>query len=421
MRSIAFSLDGKSGANPPSSPTAVEIPSSSSCFFSVWKTSTARRSPSENVSAPPGTIMNSWRSSELSACAPPLTTFSIGTGSTCASVAADPAVERQTRLRGGRLRRRKRGAEDRVRAETSLVRRPVELDQRGVDRSLLRGVEPDQRLRDLGAHVLDRLADALARATRSDRRRGARPPRTARSRRPTARPPAPPRRSRPRLRPRPSGCRASRGSGAHARLRSGSSSEHLLRGVEVPVLLVERELGEDAPVVVRQHLGALDPVGEAPRRRSQRELGVDVQPPRDVDRREQDVADLLEDVRVRLGLGIRLACVRERRLQLAKLVVEIGERPVRVRVLEVDRRRAALELARVEQRGQRLGDVVEDPFAALVVPLDLAPSSRARGRPCAPRRRRTRAGAGARASRGRARAACSRSPCPCSSSSSARK
>ena len=85
MRSIAFSLDGKSGANPPSSPTAVEIPSSSSSFFSVWKTSTAMRRPSENVSAPPGTIMNSWRSSELWACAPPLTTFSIGTGRTCAS------------------------------------------------------------------------------------------------------------------------------------------------------------------------------------------------------------------------------------------------------------------------------------------------------------------------------------------------
>ena len=36
----------------------------------------------ENVSAPAGTSMNSWKSSELRACAPPLTTFSNGTGST---------------------------------------------------------------------------------------------------------------------------------------------------------------------------------------------------------------------------------------------------------------------------------------------------------------------------------------------------
>ena len=122
-------------------------------------------------------------------------------------------------------------------------------------------------------------------------------------------------------------------------------------------------------VVVRQLLGALDPIGEAPRRRAQRELGVDVQPPRDVDRREQHVADLLEDVRdpARTS-GAGSPALGERLLQLAQLVVEIGERPVRVRVLEVDRRRPALELARVEQRRQRLGDVVEDPFAPLVAP-----------------------------------------------------
>src|SRR5215207_2181947 len=62
------------------------MPRSSSSFFSVWKTSIAILRPSEKVSAPPGTIMNSWRSSELRACAPPLITFSIGTGSTCAAV-----------------------------------------------------------------------------------------------------------------------------------------------------------------------------------------------------------------------------------------------------------------------------------------------------------------------------------------------
>ena len=43
------------------------------------------RRPSEKDGAPTGTIMNSWKSTLLSACAPPLSTFIIGTGSTCAA------------------------------------------------------------------------------------------------------------------------------------------------------------------------------------------------------------------------------------------------------------------------------------------------------------------------------------------------
>ena len=46
----------------------------------LWNTSTAIRSPSPNVRAPIGTIMNSWKSTALSAWAPPLSTFIIGTG-----------------------------------------------------------------------------------------------------------------------------------------------------------------------------------------------------------------------------------------------------------------------------------------------------------------------------------------------------
>jgi hypothetical protein len=37
---------------------------------------------SENVSAPTGMTMNSWKSIALSACAPPLMTFIMGSGST---------------------------------------------------------------------------------------------------------------------------------------------------------------------------------------------------------------------------------------------------------------------------------------------------------------------------------------------------
>ena len=50
-------------------------------FFSAWNTSAPQRSASRKLGAPTGTIMNSCRSRLLSACAPPLITFIIGTGS----------------------------------------------------------------------------------------------------------------------------------------------------------------------------------------------------------------------------------------------------------------------------------------------------------------------------------------------------
>ena len=85
MTSIASSLEPRSGAKPPSSPTAVASPRSCSRPFRVWKTSAPICSASANEPAPAGTTMNSWRSSEFAACAPPLMTFIIGTGSTTAS------------------------------------------------------------------------------------------------------------------------------------------------------------------------------------------------------------------------------------------------------------------------------------------------------------------------------------------------
>jgi hypothetical protein len=63
---------------------------------------------------------------------------------------------------------------------------------------------------------------------------------------------------------------------------------------------------------------------------------------------------------VRLRFGRRLADPRERLLQLTYLVVEIGKRTGRVRVLELDRGGAALQLARVQQCGKRRRDVVEN-------------------------------------------------------------
>ena len=80
--SSAASSLGRLGAKPPSSPTAVERLRLASTFLSPWNTSTPVRRPSANDSAPIGTIMNSWKSTLLAACAPPLRMFIIGTGST---------------------------------------------------------------------------------------------------------------------------------------------------------------------------------------------------------------------------------------------------------------------------------------------------------------------------------------------------
>ena len=78
--SSAASLDDRFGAKPPSSPTPPPIPWSCSHFLRWWKTSAPIRRHSANDEAPTGTTMNSWKSTELSACAPPLSTFIIGTG-----------------------------------------------------------------------------------------------------------------------------------------------------------------------------------------------------------------------------------------------------------------------------------------------------------------------------------------------------
>ncbi len=86
MKSSAASAEGRFGAKPPSSPTLVLWPASLSAFFSVWNTSAPMRTASASVGAPTGMIMNSWKSIGLSACAPPLMMFIIGTGRTRACV-----------------------------------------------------------------------------------------------------------------------------------------------------------------------------------------------------------------------------------------------------------------------------------------------------------------------------------------------
>ena len=88
--------------------------------------------------------MNSCRSIEFAACAPPLITFSIGTGRVVRVLSPEVAEEGDACVRGGRLRRGERHAEDRIGAEAAFVRRAVELDQRTVEPRLVGGVaSPD--------------------------------------------------------------------------------------------------------------------------------------------------------------------------------------------------------------------------------------------------------------------------------------
>ena len=155
----------RSGAKPPSSPTPVESPRP--CEHLLERVVHLGADPQRlgERPAPTGTTMNSCRSIEFVACAPPLITFIIGTGSVARAVAAEVAEERDARVGRGGLRGRERDAEDRVRAEPALVRRAVELDQRRSSPAWSAASRPTTAPRDLAAHVRDRLRHALAAAT----------------------------------------------------------------------------------------------------------------------------------------------------------------------------------------------------------------------------------------------------------------
>ena len=80
MAARAAALDSRLGAKPPSSPTAVLMPLDLRTLARLWNTSAPMRRPSFRVFAPTGWIMNSWMSTLLSACSPPLMMFIIGRG-----------------------------------------------------------------------------------------------------------------------------------------------------------------------------------------------------------------------------------------------------------------------------------------------------------------------------------------------------
>src|SRR3954454_9762036 len=401
IASIATSVEGRSGANPPSSPTAVASPRSCSRLLSVWKVSTPICSAPANDSASSGTSMNSWKSIEFCACTPPLITFSIGTGSVRAS--SPPSDRKSERPRSAAVALA-------VASETPRIAFAPSRALFGVPSSSINlwssacwsaasspctasAISPltfaTARVTALPPYAPSRSRSSTASCTPVDAPDGtAARPTAPDSRRTSASSVGLPRESRTCRAWTPSmwvrvmilrraAAAAVREKRCRARAQLGrvaSSSERNLRAVEVRVLLVERQLRPRLAVVGGELLRTLDPLDEPARHRAQRELGVDVQPTRDVHGSEQYVAELLEHVRRRLRLRAQLAGFGDRLLQLAHLVVEVGERAGRVGVLEVHRGGAPLHLAGVQERGERFRHVVEDAGAALVLALDLLPA-----------------------------------------------
>ena len=97
-------------------------------------------------------------------------------------------------------------------------------------------------------------------------------------------------------------------------------------------------------------------------------------PAGDVDAGEQDVAELADERRQRLALGLRLGPVAQLGPKLGQLALEIAERVAGGGVLEADGSGAPLDLARFEQSRQGGRHVVEDALAALALDLDALPA-----------------------------------------------
>src|SRR4051812_4545724 len=332
------------------------------------------RSASAKVSAPAGTIMNSCRSIEFCACAPPLMTFSIGTGNVRA---ASPPIQRKSDTFAFAA------AAFAAASETPRI-----------------AFAPSRPLFSVPSSSSRRASTAFWSSASTPFSACAISPSTLLTARVTPFPPhaalSPSRSSSASCTPvdAPDGTAAR----PNAPLPSCTSTstvglpresriwractpeiglakpELLLRLVEIAILFVERELRPGASVARGELLGPLDPRPEAVGDGPQRELGVDVHLARDVDRCEEDVAELGEHLCVRLDFRLRFSargghCF----LQLTQLVVEVRDGAGEIRILEPDGACAALHLARVQQRGKVLRDVVEDAFALLLLDLETLP------------------------------------------------
>src|SRR3954453_2391885 len=291
----ASSLEPRSGAKPPSSPPPVPSPRSPSVFFSAWKTSAPVRSASWKLGAPTGTTMNSWKSTSLSAWAPPLSTFIIGTGSTWA------ASPRRQRHSG---RPSSTAAAWAAASETPRIAFAPRRDLFGVpSRSTSPRSSPSWSVasRPITVSAISPLTFSTAFVTPLPP--NAEPPSrsSVASNSPVdaplgtaARPAAPARRT---------SSTSTVGLPRLSRIwRAWTFSIWLICGsfLGQSRLGVERKLavgGQVAPRRARlpgEALGLLDPPAEPGAGRAQRELGVDLHLARDVHGGEQDVADLVE-------------------------------------------------------------------------------------------------------------------------------
>ena len=185
---IASSLVARSGANPPSSPTAVDSPL---VVQHLLERVVRLGAPAQRLGERRRADRHDHELLEVDRV--------VGVHAAVEDVhhrhrqhvgvrPADVAVQRQVELVGGGLGDRQARAEDRVGADPALVVGAVELDQLAVDRALVERVEPFEHAGDLAVDEADRgLARPCRRSAR--RRRGARPPRARRSTRRSARRP----------------------------------------------------------------------------------------------------------------------------------------------------------------------------------------------------------------------------------------
>ena len=128
------------------------------------------RRASLKLAAPSGMTMNSCRSTELSACAPPFRMFIIGTGSSVraalARIARQIAVERQAFGGGGGAGRGHGDGQDGVGAEAAFGGRAVGFDHAAVEGGLVGGVEAGDGCGDRGVDVFDGAQHAFAEVAR---------------------------------------------------------------------------------------------------------------------------------------------------------------------------------------------------------------------------------------------------------------
>ena len=269
--SSAASLESRSGAKPPSSPTAVPSPRSCSVFLSAWKTSAPIRRPSANVLAPTGHDHELLEVDLVVGVRAAVEHVHHRHRQHVRRLAAEVAPQRLAappRPRRAPPPATRRGSRWRPGATCSACRRAR--SARSSRPRWSNASRPLHRLGDLAVDVGHGLADALARpgvaavaqlgrlelAGRRARGHGGAPVRA---------------RAQRQLRPRRSGCRASRGSGARGRARSGSSLScraavgRLRVGSAPPRSAVAR--GEPPAVSI----ASAEPVG----RGAQRQLGID--------------------------------------------------------------------------------------------------------------------------------------------------